>query len=138
MKTEANEGLQRGTLVPAQLDDTKPPLGFRHLESAQLQRWTGEAIDPEVMVLTEGIARHVAPGPRAESIEHSVREPDAQAPAAVPAVSNGHDAAGARAWLRTLLPRVSEDVLTRMAEGRPVKAVKVGVDDQSQFTYAIE
>jgi type VI secretion system protein VasG len=38
----------------------------------------------------------------------------------------------------TLLPRVSEEVLTRMAEGRPVKAVKVGVNDQSQFTYEIE
>ena len=38
----------------------------------------------------------------------------------------------------TLLPAMSQEVLTRMAEGMPVKKVSVGVNDRSQFTYAIE
>jgi type VI secretion system protein VasG len=38
----------------------------------------------------------------------------------------------------SLLPAMSQEILTRMAEGRPVKKVKVGVNDQSQFTYTIE
>ncbi|OWK41688.1 ClpB protein [Fimbriiglobus ruber] len=38
----------------------------------------------------------------------------------------------------TLLPALSQEVLTRMAEGRPVKSVTVGVGETSQFTFAIE
>jgi type VI secretion system protein VasG len=38
----------------------------------------------------------------------------------------------------TLLPKIAEEVLGRMAEGRPVKTVKVGVDKDGNFTYGIE
>jgi len=38
----------------------------------------------------------------------------------------------------TLLPAVSSEILTRIAEGLPVKTVRVGVDEASQFTYAVE
>ena len=38
----------------------------------------------------------------------------------------------------TLLPAVSRELLTRMAEGRPVGRVRVGVDDKGEFTYAFE
>jgi type VI secretion system protein VasG len=38
----------------------------------------------------------------------------------------------------TVLPAISEEVLTRVAEGRPVKKVTVGVDDKSQLTYVVE
>ncbi len=38
----------------------------------------------------------------------------------------------------TLLPAVSSEILTRIAEGLPVKAVRVGVDEASKFTYAVE
>jgi type VI secretion system protein VasG len=38
----------------------------------------------------------------------------------------------------TLLPTVSKEVLSRLAEGRPVRRVQVGVDDKGQFTYAVD
>ena len=38
----------------------------------------------------------------------------------------------------TLLPTISREVLSRIAEGRPVRRVHVGVDGNAQFTYAIE
>ena len=38
----------------------------------------------------------------------------------------------------SMLPAMSHEVLTRMAEGRPVKRVTVGVDANSSFTYAME
>jgi type VI secretion system protein VasG len=38
----------------------------------------------------------------------------------------------------SLLPSLSQDVLTRMATGRPVKSVKVGVGPDENFTYVIE
>ena len=38
----------------------------------------------------------------------------------------------------SMLPAMSQEVLTRMAEGRPVKRVTVGVDGDSSFTYAME
>ena len=37
----------------------------------------------------------------------------------------------------TILAAISEEVLARLAEGHPVKAVTVGVDDQSQLTYDV-
>ncbi len=37
----------------------------------------------------------------------------------------------------TLLPKLSQEVLVCISEGRPVKHAKVGVNDQSQFTYEI-
>jgi type VI secretion system protein VasG len=38
----------------------------------------------------------------------------------------------------TLLPTISRELLTRLAEGRAVREVRVGVDGNAQFTYAIE
>ncbi len=37
-----------------------------------------------------------------------------------------------------MLPAIATEVLTRMAESRPVRQVRVGVNEKSQFTYAIE
>lgn len=38
----------------------------------------------------------------------------------------------------TLLPTISKELLTRLAEGRTIRKVSVGVDGNAQFTYAIE
>jgi type VI secretion system protein VasG len=38
----------------------------------------------------------------------------------------------------TVLTEISAQVLTRIAEGKPVKNVTVGVDDKSQLTYSVE
>ena len=38
----------------------------------------------------------------------------------------------------TVLPRISEEVLVRLAEGRPVKAVTVGVAPDGELTFTVE
>jgi type VI secretion system protein VasG len=38
----------------------------------------------------------------------------------------------------TVLPRISEEVLVRLAEGRPVKAVAVGVADGGDLSFTVE
>jgi type VI secretion system protein VasG len=38
----------------------------------------------------------------------------------------------------TLLPELATEVLGRMADGRPLSTVRVGVGDAGRFTYAID
>ncbi|QEL20271.1 type VI secretion system ATPase TssH [Limnoglobus roseus] len=38
----------------------------------------------------------------------------------------------------TLLPKLSQEVLVRMADGKPVRTAKIDVDAESQFTYTVE
>ena len=40
VRTEAEEGRRRGILVPVLLEAAKIPLAFRHLQAANLERWT--------------------------------------------------------------------------------------------------
>ncbi|MDX2035604.1 MAG: type VI secretion system ATPase TssH [Isosphaeraceae bacterium] len=39
---------------------------------------------------------------------------------------------------KTMLPEISEHVLTRMAEGKAISAISIGVDDKGEYTYVIE
>ena len=39
---EANEGRQRDILIPALLDDVRPPLGFRGMHTANLTDWPAD------------------------------------------------------------------------------------------------
>lgn len=74
VKTEARFALEHSMLVPANLDRSQPPLEFRFLESAQLQKWQGATDDSEFLVLSEGIAHHVKPT-RRESIVEPIATP---------------------------------------------------------------
>jgi type VI secretion system protein VasG len=38
----------------------------------------------------------------------------------------------------TMLPAVAREVLNRMAEGKPLSKVHIGVDGNGQFTYGLE
>ena len=42
VRTEASEGLERNILVPVFIEDVKPPLAFRHIQTANLTDWQGE------------------------------------------------------------------------------------------------
>ena len=42
VRVEATEGLERRILVPALIEDVKPPLRFRHVQAAPLVDWNGE------------------------------------------------------------------------------------------------
>ncbi len=55
VREEASEGLERGVLVPVQLDDTRPPLGFRRSQTASLTGWPADAskLDPIIARVEE-------------------------------------------------------------------------------------
>ena len=54
---EAGAGRDRNRLVPVQLDNTSPPLGFRQLQSVDLSGWRGRAGDPKLAALVATIAK---------------------------------------------------------------------------------
>ena len=56
---EANEGKERGILVPVLLDAARPPLGFRMDHAVSLAGWTSGASDPELDSLLDTVTRHV-------------------------------------------------------------------------------
>jgi len=59
VKTEAAEGLRRGILVPALIDDVRIPLEFRRIQTAQLVDWRGEPTHPEFEKLVRAVANMV-------------------------------------------------------------------------------
>jgi hypothetical protein len=70
VRDEATVAKERAALVPALIDDVRPPLGFRQRQVANLARWSGDIRDPDYLSLIDAIARLVprpvdAPG-RAE------------------------------------------------------------------------
>jgi len=65
VRDEANSALSRRVLVPARLDDTELPLGFRTLQTADLRKWRGGSSDEEFVKLEAALSRLTA-GPAAE------------------------------------------------------------------------
>ncbi|MGI9288400.1 MAG: toll/interleukin-1 receptor domain-containing protein [Pseudomonadales bacterium] len=53
VKAEAEEALRRNNLVPVLIEDVRPPLAFRRLEAAELQKWDGNVSDHEFRQLVE-------------------------------------------------------------------------------------
>ena len=45
VKSEADEGKQRGKLVPVLVDNSRPPMGFRYIQAANLANWHGDTRD---------------------------------------------------------------------------------------------
>ncbi len=45
---EADDGKERGILVPVLLDDVRPPMGFRMTQLADLRHWDAKSSTPEV------------------------------------------------------------------------------------------
>ncbi len=45
---EATEGKKRGILVPAVIENIKPPYGFRRIQTANLADWDGSSQDGEL------------------------------------------------------------------------------------------
>ncbi|MDT4331008.1 SUMF1/EgtB/PvdO family nonheme iron enzyme [Methylomonas sp. MED-D] len=52
---EADEGRERGILVPCLLDDVKPPFGFRSIQAANLLDWHGDNESAGLKLLCEVI-----------------------------------------------------------------------------------
>lgn len=54
---EAQQGFQRGILVPVLIEKVNQPMGFRRIEATDLSEWRGEATDPNFARICEGIAK---------------------------------------------------------------------------------
>lgn len=59
---EADEGKQRGILVPVLLDSVEPPIGFRSIQAADLTDWQSERLSPRFEQLLHDI-RAILPTP---------------------------------------------------------------------------
>ena len=55
VRDEATVAKERGALVPALIEDVRPPLGFRQRQVANLARWSGDVHDPEYLSLIDAI-----------------------------------------------------------------------------------
>jgi hypothetical protein len=67
VKTEAAEGAERGTLVPAMIDHAPIPLEFKRIEAADLSDWQGELSHREFDQMLKSVAAKIdgtAPAPK--------------------------------------------------------------------------
>jgi hypothetical protein len=58
---EADEGKGRKMLVPAIIDDVRPPLGFRQMQAANLVNWNGNTSNPQFKGLQIAIEAIIGP-----------------------------------------------------------------------------
>ncbi len=63
VKTEANEGAERDVLVPALLEEVRPPLAFRRLQAADLRAWNGTDSTFGFRSLVNAIENLLGPSP---------------------------------------------------------------------------
>ena len=55
VQDEAEEGRQRGVLIPVVFEPVRPPAGFRQVQAADLSQWAGSAQHPEFRSLVFAI-----------------------------------------------------------------------------------
>jgi formylglycine-generating enzyme required for sulfatase activity len=74
VRDEADEGKSRDILVPARLDDCRPPIGFRGFHFAELSGWSGESVAAVIERLVADIAILIGE-PAAQAFEAVAEEP---------------------------------------------------------------
>ncbi len=79
VKAEAEEGRSRGILCPVMIEDVKPPLIFRHLQSAVLIDWNGSAHDPQFSLLVRSVKEVVGAADKIDCHDSDVIVPLVQA-----------------------------------------------------------
>ena len=75
---EASDARKRNRLVPVMLEPLTPPLEFRHLQTADLSKWGGDAADPEFAGLRHAVSAMLAradPSQKTAPISVPVRSP---------------------------------------------------------------
>ena len=103
VRSEATDARDRSILVPVLLDDVKPPLTFRHIQTAQLQGWDGDPRHPQAQALKAAVADLVA-GRSTSSL--AAPPPGLRAPAPPPP-SAAPPSRRRSPWLRTPGARVA-------------------------------
>lgn len=71
VKTEAAEGVARGILVPALIDEVLPPIEFKRIQSANLAHWDGDEAYGEYGNLIAVVERMMKQAPRMPSLPAS-------------------------------------------------------------------
>jgi formylglycine-generating enzyme required for sulfatase activity len=61
---EADYGLEHAKLIPALIDDVRPPRGFGQIQAARLTDWTGDTDHPEFRKLIAALEAILGPSPR--------------------------------------------------------------------------
>jgi hypothetical protein len=61
---EADHGKINRMLVPARIDDVRPPIGFGQIQAANLINWTGDIGNPEFERLLHAIESILGPSPK--------------------------------------------------------------------------
>ena len=95
VKTEAREGKARGILIPALIEQTRLPLEFRQLQTANLIGWTAGSAHPEFDEFVSGLASLLRKAPAPEAYPSEMRtpvEPAREAEQAEPPTAETDDA----------------------------------------------
>src|SRR5262245_57524161 len=74
VKDDAGEGASNGKLVPVTIENAKPPIGFRQIQTVDLTGWTGSRKDPRLQDLLRAL----------ECVIHGVTVPAKRKPRSVP------------------------------------------------------
>jgi hypothetical protein len=78
VQDEAEEGRQRGVLIPVMLEPVRPPAGFRQVQAADLSQWTGGAQHPEFRALAfavRSLVQRASAGGGVQAVAAPVAEP---------------------------------------------------------------
>jgi len=85
VRAEAEEGLKRDVLVPLSIDDSRAPLVFRQIQTADLSSWQGETSSPLFQKLVADIASLIGRAPA--QVEERTEPPLAYTPPPLVAIS---------------------------------------------------
>ncbi len=109
VRNEAQEGYDRGILVPARIDDVKPPLAFRRAQTADLVEWPGSVaeFEPFLDAIRSGLGESFVRPERSE-----ITQPIADAIAVLPFVNMSNDPDQ-----EFFSDGISEDILNELAKG---------------------
>jgi TIR domain-containing protein/PASTA domain-containing protein len=86
-RAEAAEGMRRGILVPAFLEDVKAPADFGRIEAANLTSWNGEVDEPQFERFLQSVAMLMQSTPRRRSPDRVAAPGPASEPVATPGPS---------------------------------------------------
>jgi hypothetical protein len=74
VQEEADEGRERGILIPVLIEAVRPPIGFRSFQTADLSDWEGSAEAPALQRLIADIAEVIGPSPAEVACEDGEEE----------------------------------------------------------------
>jgi TIR domain len=74
VQEEADEGRERGILIPLLIDPVKPPMGFRSMQAANLVNWNGQTFSPEFQKLLVDLTAVLGPPPTAHRVTIPLKE----------------------------------------------------------------